>query len=211
MQLRRFLKFAVIIICVGLMLCVWPLGFARQTVQYYPALGIAYEKTEQRIAHDAPLDQYFVAQSSRLDNLAFAVGFEGELPQTGALYVELSDADGHVLARNAIPFSELTDCYFMAADLSASLHKGKTYRIRFSTDSQHDGLFWAYYTRDPGQSAPGSLYFYMGDNPIEGASLLRYDYGEILGKKSILGIWAFLLTIGFTVLRLITEDEKTNA
>ena len=84
---KKAIKVALIIICVTMMLAVWPFALIRTERQMGTALGVEYRVSQETISETVWLKQVFEAQTSRLESISIALEFPEDV--TGILTFEL--------------------------------------------------------------------------------------------------------------------------
>ena len=189
--LYRWLRIGVLAACVGIMLCVWPFCLIRRMQGVYPRLDGSFAGTGERITQEKALEQSFCAQTGYLGSVSIDVGYDVEEPE-GYLYFELLDENGKCLAEKEIRLSEIVSRTYYDIPVKKWINKGKTYRIRLTSDQACAGQVYGIYTTIPEEHAPGSLQMTMGGEYIDGQAAVWYEYGYPLNIKNVACIWAFL-------------------
>lgn len=194
----RWFRIGVLVICLGIMLCVWPFCLIRRIQDIYPRLDGSFAAAGERISQEAALEQSFCAQAGYLDSISIDVGYDAQEPE-GYLHFELLTENGKCLSEKEIRLSEMTSRTYYEIPVKKWIRKGETYCIRLTADRACAGLAYGIYTSVPGEHAPGSLQLTMGGESIDGQAAVWYRYGYPLNIKNVACIWAFLATICITV------------
>lgn len=192
MDFLKTWKSFVMLVCFMLMLCIWPFCLVRKEVVQTSVLTAKYAGTEQRITKNAPLQQTFIAQTSRLEKILILLERDSDVeivPNEGALRFELLNSEGETIFDGKIDFSEMNWGEFHTIPIHRWIRAGQEYTYRISVEEKYDGIFYGIYTTEVQQHAMGSLVFYIGDVLIDGQSFAGYGYGYPLNIKNVLCLW----------------------
>lgn len=212
-DVKKITRIFIVILAGIMMLCVWPICLIRKAANIDSALGIEYGVTEAFIAENQPYEQFFIAQTEKLNGIAFVVEYQEELPKDGTVHFDLSDKNGYIFFSRDIAFEEIGNKSFCMVTVNKWLKKGQEYSYRLSVEKKYEGFLRGVYTRQTDEHAKGSLQLRIGNDTVEGQGLARYEYGTPLNIKNVVCLWAFILTIAVSAFQLTIgehgEDEKS--
>lgn len=193
------LRQKLIVICI-VILCaaVFPIPLVRKNRNMDPSLyDGSYEITDFEITE---LTQEFEAQTYYLEGIAIDVGVSGERSEEGSLSVSLKGKGEKTIAEERIPIWEVNDEAYTYVSVKRWLRKGEVYSVTVTAEMPEG--FRTVYTVEAEADAPGSRNLFLDGAMVEGQAAIRYVYGFPLNIKNVLCLWAFILTVGLSVLEL---------
>lgn len=212
MSKKQIIKCVVFSFCVMAMACIWPLCVFRRTINEDAVAKSDWKVTDKIIEYGEPLEQFFVAQTSRLQYIAFTVETTGEFSKDDVLKFELIDPEGNIFLKQDVLLTEIDSCKYYYVPIKKWLKKGSEYSFRLSVDNSLNGVVRGMYTEVLENSAAACASFWIGIMEIPGETQTRYGYGFPMNIKNTICIWAFFITIGMTVSKMLervqAKDEK---
>ncbi len=207
---KQIFKITVMLLCLTMMLCIWPFCLVRKEAAFHGNTGGTIEETTQNITHATPYSQTFIAQESKLENIIFILGWNvDQLPAEGCLQFELFDSENKSILSRTVDFEDVVRYGFTTVPVDKWIHKGEEYTFRVSVNEEYDNLFCGIYTTAPEDHTPGNINFCMGDVLIEGQSVSGCGYGYPLNIKNIVCLWGFLLAVGLSVFNMAGGFDAT--
>lgn len=210
MKINQIVQFVVIALCVIAMGCIWPFCIFRRTVNVDAVAESDWRTTERMIELGEPMEQFFIAQTRRLQYIAFVVETTGNFSEDDVLTFEFINPKGKVILRQEIPITEIESCKYCYVPVNKWLKKGREYSFRISMDNSVNGEIRGMYAEVPGNSATGGTGLTVGEMQIAGETQTRYGYGFPMNIKNTICIWAFLLTIGLTLFNILKGVHKSD-
>ena len=212
MKRYQIVQLVIIALCVIAMGCIWPFCIFRRNMNVDAVAESDWRTTDEIIESGEPLEQFFIARTSRLQYIAFVVETVGTFSEDDVLMFELVNANGEIIANKAIPVTEIESYKYCYVPVNKWLRKGKEYSFRLSVDSCLNGEVRGMYAEIPGNSTTEATGLAIGEMQLTGETQTRYGYGFPMNIKNTICIWAFFLTIGLTISNVLkgvwAKDEK---
>lgn len=193
----------VIVCCILLSACIFPICLVRRSENVDPALhGVEYGLTDEGNS----ISQTFIAQTSYLEAIVFDIAFGGGKHMDGELrFSVMEDRTGKIVAEQMIPISDVNDGAFSEVPVGIRLKKGWQYTYKIETAEESDVKLQVYYTTMAEHATPGNVTLYLEENPVEGQSVTRYVYSFPLNYKNVICIWMFIWIMGLLVLECMSK------
>lgn len=211
MKYNKMIRIGVMVLCAVIICCVWPVCIFRRTMNVDAVAVVDWKSTANIASSNENLEQFFIAQTSRLEYIAIVVECYGDFQEDDSLFFELCDSDGEIVVSDNISFDDIESNKYYYIPIGKWITKGEEYSYRLSVSENCKGEMHGVYT-EQSEGGTGSTRYVVGDLLIDGEAYTRYGYGYPMNIKNVICIWAFILTIGLTIcnaLKGVTEkDEK---
>lgn len=184
--------------------CVFPISLIRKSVDVDFTMNYDhYVKTDLNIQY---FKQTFVAQTSYLNMIAFDVGISGEISGEENLVICIMDEQSQkILAEISVPIQDVNDEAYTYVPVKKWIRKGKLYSV--SVTAEGSERFSVVYSTETAEAALADQILYLEGEPVYGKAVLRFAYGFPLNIKNVLCLWAFIVTVGLSVLEIFNHKE----
>lgn len=196
------------------MLCVWPLGFVKETESFRSEAGYYYDSGF--IKDDKTYTQEFVSRYSYIEKIGiqlsrkntFQHGAEGDI--TFSLY----DVDNTLLRTISAPISEIESEDYHEFTVKSKVLKGETYHYKIEIKNcESEGPTIKFWETNNVGLIENKVVHYAGTDFPQYATVSSYTYRTELGIDDVLLYYAWIVTIAllcYTIMKLFRNEEVST-
>lgn len=206
-EMKKAAETVVILCMIALLLCVFPVSLVRKNKNIDPAMNGSIVVTDFQVWD---LKQTFVAQTDFLEEIAFDVvllewGGANASTEENLLIRLRDEKTQKILVEKRMSIQDIQDGAYTYVQIKKWVRKGRLYSISVMAEGP-EGFAAVYITEDAEASLGSPILCFEGE-PVEGQAMIRYVYGFPLNIKNVLCLWAFILTVGLSVLEILTNRK----
>lgn len=202
--MRRWVKGFIILIIILLCACVFPVSLVRKNGTVDFAVNTDYYVISD--PNIRSFKQTFTAQAGYLDEIAFDVGFPGGMSGEETLVVRITEEKSNkILMEKTVSIGNINDQAYTFLPVKKWIHKGSLYSISVTAED-FEG-FSVVYSMEMAEEDKADGALYLEGVPVQGKAVFRCVYAFPLNVKNVLCLWAFILTLGLSVLEIFTHEN----
>lgn len=195
--MEKFIIVCMVILCA----CVFPVSLVRKSESVGTMMSGNFGKTDYTVQE---LKQVFTAQTSYLERIAFDVAILDD--NAGGYHVFFKDEDKQkVLVEKQISFQDAGNGSYTYVPIEKWIRKGGEYSISVIAEGIEG--FSVFYTLVSEEAAPGSQTLYLDGEVLTNQAVMEYIYKSPLNIKNVICLWAFILTVGLSILEMLKKKE----
>lgn len=196
--MRKFIIMCIVILCA----CVFPVSLVRKSEDVGTVMSDNFGTTDYMVQE---LKQVFTAQTSYLEKIAFDVKVANDYAK-GRYCVFVKDEDKQkIIAEKYISFEDAGNGAYTYVPIEKWIRKGGEYSVSVTAEGVEG--FYVFYSLVPEEAAPGSQILYLDGEVSANQAVMEYIYKFPLNVKNIICLWAFILTVGLSILEMLKKKE----
>lgn len=200
--MKKYLTYIFLILTILSMLCIWPFCLIRREVSYTSGDSEEYAYTDRLVPGDTAT-QFFIAQESFLKEISFAPDLGQYQSEDTTVTFRFYNPEAELITEKTYTMQELQENSFCTVPIEQRIHKGKEYSYTLSVGGTQKDDITLPYTPSEINYAPGNTRFLLNSLVLPGQSYTSYKYTQPLNYKNIICTWAFILTLGLSIIYLI--------
>lgn len=196
--MKKFIIICIVILCA----CVFPISLVRKSVGVGTVMSDNFGTTDYMVQE---LKQVFTAQTNYLQKIAFDVEIADDNAK-GRYCVFVKDEDKQkIIVEKYISFEDAGNAAYTYVPVEKWIRKGGEYSVSVTAEGIEG--FYVYYSLVPEEAAPGSQRLYLNGEVSANPAVMEYTYRFPLNVKNVLCLWAFILTVGLSILEMLKKKE----